>query len=95
MSEPHPYCTEHDQPLDWCSHGEAGKEPLVLPPEEMAAVRQVAAALDKIAARHLDEAASIVSGLILDEIGLDGHGEANRLWRIAAYLRERAKRNEP
>ncbi len=20
MSEPHPYCTEHDQPLDWCAH---------------------------------------------------------------------------
>jgi len=18
--EPHPYCIEHDQPLDWCSH---------------------------------------------------------------------------
>ena len=20
MTTPHPYCTEHDQPLDWCAH---------------------------------------------------------------------------
>lgn len=20
MGEPHPYCTEHDQPLEWCAH---------------------------------------------------------------------------
>ena len=22
MSEPHPYCLVHDQPLEWCSHEE-------------------------------------------------------------------------
>lgn len=20
MNEPHPYCAEHDQPLEWCAH---------------------------------------------------------------------------
>lgn len=24
--EPHPYCTVHDQPLDWCSHPEPNGE---------------------------------------------------------------------
>lgn len=45
---------------------------------------------DKAAARHLDAAAGIVSGLDLAGIGLDGHGMANKLWRISAYLRRRA-----
>ena len=26
MTEPHPYCTEHDQPLDWCRHGVTERE---------------------------------------------------------------------
>lgn len=26
MSEPHPYCTVHDQPLDWCKHEAPSRE---------------------------------------------------------------------
>lgn len=44
---------------------------------------------DKIAARQLDSAGNLVSGLNLDEIGEDGHQVANLLWKIAAYLRRR------
>lgn len=44
---------------------------------------------DRIAARELDSAGSIVSGLILDEIGEDGHAVANLLWKISAYLHRR------
>lgn len=44
---------------------------------------------DRLAARELESAGNIASGLNLDEIGEDGHGVANRLWRIAGYLRNR------
>jgi hypothetical protein len=26
VSGPHPYCTDHDQPLDWCGHPEPSSE---------------------------------------------------------------------
>ncbi len=41
--------------------------------------------IDKITARILDSAGDTVSGLVLTEIGEDGH----LLWKIAAYLRQR------
>jgi hypothetical protein len=47
--------------------------------------------LDKVVAEHLEDTGNMVSGLILDDIGVDGHEIANLLWRIAAHLR---KRNE-
>jgi hypothetical protein len=50
--------------------------------------------VDRIAARELEHAGSIASGLDLSEIGMDGHGVANRLWRIAAFLRQRAARED-
>lgn len=37
----------------------------------------------------LDRAANAVGGLSLEDIGEDGHAIANRLWRVAAYLRNR------
>lgn len=45
--------------------------------------------IDKNVAEKMDSAANTVSGLSLEEIGLDGHVLANQLWRIAAYLRNR------
>ena len=51
--------------------------------------------IDRINARYFDEAGNRVSGLILDEIGLDGHGVANMLWRISAYLAKRAEVGYP
>jgi hypothetical protein len=48
---------------------------------------------DRINASYFDEAGNRVSGLLLEEIGLSGHGVANTLWRISAYLRERAERD--
>lgn len=47
------------------------------------------ASFDRIAARLLESAGNTVSGLNLEEIGEDGHAVANRLWKIAAYLRKR------
>jgi hypothetical protein len=29
MTEPHPYCLEHDQPLDWCAHHRLHDQPWV------------------------------------------------------------------
>lgn len=49
--------------------------------------------IDRINARYFDEAGNRVSGLCLEEIGLDGHGVANTLWRISAYLKKRAGDN--
>lgn len=49
-------------------------------------------AADRIIARELDKAASYVSGLILDEIDVDGHQVANMLWKISGYLKKRAAR---
>jgi hypothetical protein len=48
-----------------------------------------AKAADRIMARDLDHAANIVSGLVLEPIGEDGHTVANLLWKIAAHLRSR------
>ena len=49
--------------------------------------------IDRINARYFDEAGNRASGLCLEEIGLSGHGVANMLWRISAYLKERAGDN--
>lgn len=46
--------------------------------------------IDRINARYFDEAGDRVSGLVLEEIGLDGHAVANTLWKISAYLERRA-----
>jgi hypothetical protein len=48
---------------------------------------------DRINARYFDEAGGRVSGLNLEEIGLDGHVVANTLWKISAYLKRRAGDN--
>lgn len=45
--------------------------------------------MDRLTAKILDSAANTVSGLELSEIGEDGYALANKLWRIAAYLRTR------
>ena len=47
------------------------------------------ASYDRINARLLNEAGDTVSGLDLSEIGESGHGVANLLWKISAYLRKR------
>jgi len=44
---------------------------------------------DGLAARRFDNVGNIASGLTLDEIGEDGHAVANKLWKIAAYLKRR------
>lgn len=44
---------------------------------------------DHYAASYLESAGNTVSGLDLSEIDEDGHGVANLLWKIAAYLRKR------
>lgn len=49
--------------------------------------------VNSVIARQLDSAANTVSGLALEEIGEDGHAIANRLWRIAAHVRNRDRRN--
>jgi hypothetical protein len=41
----------------------------------------------------LEQAANTVSGLELRDIGEDGHAVANRLWKIAAHMRARARKN--
>lgn len=47
--------------------------------------------MDRIAAAILEDAGNTVSGLALEEIGEDGHAVANKLWKIAGYLRKRDK----
>lgn len=61
----------------------------------MTVSRVAGVSFDKLAARQLDTAANIASGLNLEEIGEDGCGVANRLWRIAAYLRRRDDNQPP
>jgi hypothetical protein len=46
---------------------------------------------DQIAARELESAGNIVSGLDLTAIGKDGHQIANLLWQVAAHLKSRAR----
>jgi hypothetical protein len=50
----------------------------------------VAQGINRINAAFFDDAGNRASGLCLEEIGLDGHGVANTLWRISALLKERA-----
>lgn len=44
---------------------------------------------DRINADQIESTANTISGLLLEEIGEDGHAVANKLWKIAAYLRKR------
>lgn len=44
---------------------------------------------NRIAARELEAAGNMVSGLSLEEIDEDGHRIAGKLWKIAAYIRSR------
>jgi nucleoside-triphosphatase THEP1 len=53
------------------------------------------ATADQIIARQLDEAGNTVSGLCLEEIGEDGHAVANKLWKIAGYIRKRQSPSQP
>jgi hypothetical protein len=53
----------------------------------------VAQGINRINARFFDDAGNRASGLCLEEIGLDGHGVANTLWRISALLKRRAGDN--
>ena len=39
----------------------------------------------------MDQAGNMASGLNLEEIGEDGQAVANKLWKIAAYLKRRSK----
>ena len=48
--------------------------------------------IDRINAAFFNDAGNRASGMVLDEIGMDGHDIANKLWRISAYLRSRAER---
>lgn len=48
---------------------------------------------NQVIARQLESAANAVSGLVLDDIGEDGHAIANRLWKIAAHLKNLSRRN--
>jgi hypothetical protein len=57
--------------------------------------RDIGRGIDRINARFFDEAGNRASGLILDEIGESGHGLANRLWRVSAYLNQRAEHGYP
>jgi len=45
--------------------------------------------IDKITADYLASAGNRLSGLDLEEIGMDGHDLANRVWRVVEYLRTR------
>jgi hypothetical protein len=47
---------------------------------------------DSIMADHLDSMGDMVSGLILDGSGETGHSLANKLWKVAGFLRERDAR---
>jgi hypothetical protein len=48
---------------------------------------------NQVIANQLDSAANVVSGLVLADIGMDGHAVANTLWRIASHLRNRERMN--
>lgn len=48
---------------------------------------------NQVIASQLDSAANVVSGLALEDMGEDGHAVANKLWRIAAHLRNRDRKN--
>jgi hypothetical protein len=48
---------------------------------------------NRIIANQLESAANTVSGLALGDIGEDGHALANRLWKVAAHLKNRSRRN--
>jgi hypothetical protein len=47
--------------------------------------------IDLIIAEKLDHMGNVVSGLELSEIGEDGHALANKLWKVAHYLRTRSE----
>ncbi|MGH7239211.1 MAG: hypothetical protein ACREHG_03985 [Candidatus Saccharimonadales bacterium] len=47
--------------------------------------------IDRINAAFFNDAGNRASGMVLDEIGMDGHAVANMLWRISAHLRRRAE----
>ena len=49
---------------------------------------------DRVIAGIISDAGDLVSGLDLTAIGEDGHLVANRLWKIAAYLRRRKETPE-
>ena len=49
---------------------------------------------DRVIASIIEDAGDLVSGLDLTAIGEDGHLVANRLWKIAAYLRRRKETPE-
>jgi hypothetical protein len=44
---------------------------------------------DRINAAQIESAANTISGLDLSGMGKDGHGVANLLWALAAYLKTR------
>ena len=45
--------------------------------------------IDLIMANHIESTANTISGLVLDDIGEDGHAVANLLWKISVHLRNR------
>lgn len=45
--------------------------------------------IDRINANFLVSAGNRLGGMELEEIGENGHDLANRLWKVAAYLRTR------
>ena len=49
---------------------------------------------DKILAEVFDRTGNLVSGLVLDDIGEDGHAVANLMWKISSYLKRRAQTRE-
>lgn len=51
--------------------------------------------VDRMLAYDLERAGNTVSGLDLSEIGEDGHAVANKLWKIAGYLRNRRAGEAP
>ena len=50
--------------------------------------------LDRILSRIVKEAGNTVSGLDLSACGEDGHALANRLWKVAYYLKVRDTEEE-
>ena len=65
------------------------RETTAVPAGEQPGLREARVRADRILAGHLDGAGNMVSGLALEDIGEDGHALANRLWRVAGYLRRR------
>jgi hypothetical protein len=49
---------------------------------------------DKILAKVFEQCGNCASGLDLSAIDEDGHAIANKLWKIAAYLKRRAQADE-